>query len=155
MKIISGGQTGVDRAALDVAICLNIPHGGWCPKGRKAEDGAIDKRYQLLETISDDYSERTKENINDASGTLIIVPSLPLSVNDGTVLTINYVQEIKKPYYILDLENAEKHVQPLLTWLSENNIVILNIAGPRESQAPGVYAEAYQFLKALLSARSN
>lgn len=149
-KIISGGQTGVDRAALDVSIKLNIPHGGWCPKGRKAEDGVISAQYNLIETESDDYSERTKANINDSSGTLIVVPSLPLNVNDGTILTIDYVNQVKKPYYILDMMKSHQQEPSVLMWIKKNNITILNIAGPRESQSPGVYFQAYQFLEEFL-----
>lgn len=87
-KIISGGQTGVDRAALDAAILLKIPHGGWCPKGRLSEVGKIPDKYLLKETESSDYSERTKLNIHDSDGTLIFVPSTPIKVTDGTLLTI-------------------------------------------------------------------
>lgn len=137
-KIIAGGQTGVDRAALDVALAINIAHGGWCPKGRCAEDGVIPARYHLWETSSNDYSERTRLNIETADGTLILVPSLPLSVTDGTQLTIQLVQQKNKPHLIVDLSSSY-NVAEVLTWLSDNDIEILNIAGPRESQSVGIY----------------
>ena len=94
-KIISGGQTGVDRAALDVAIALKIPHGGWCPKNRKAEDGAIPLHYHLQETPSTDYAERTRRNVHDADGTLIMIQNPPTG---GTLLTINTAKELNKDY---------------------------------------------------------
>lgn len=78
-KIVSGGQTGVDRAGLDFAIALGIPHGGWCPKGRKAEDGPIDNRYQLQETPRADYLQRTEWNVRDNDGTVIFTVNATLS----------------------------------------------------------------------------
>lgn len=153
-KIVSGGQTGSDRAGLDAAITLNIPHGGWCPKGRLAElGGTIPDKYQLQETNSSDFSERTKLNIRDSDGTLIFVPKLPLDVNDGTVLTIQEVKDKEKRYLIIDLSTTP-HPQPIINeiidWVKTNNIRILNIAGPRESLSPGTYQATYNFLIALL-----
>lgn len=144
-KIISGGQTGVDRAALDVAIGLGIPHGGWCPKGRKAEDGKLDDRYELMETESEDYSERTKRNIRDSDATLIIVPSTPIQVTDGTILTIHEVKEKSKLFLIVDLSEKEM-IKEIADWILNNNIQILNIAGPRESQSPGIYQSSSKIL---------
>jgi hypothetical protein len=150
-KIVSGGQTGVDRAALDVSIKLDIPHGGWCPKGRKAEDGVLSMDYQLTETASDDYSVRTKHNIRDSDGTLIIVPSTPIKVTDGTILTITEVTEKKKPYLIIDLTKLEDVHSKIINWMKENNIKILNVAGPRESQVKGIYETTYKLLTTTLS----
>lgn len=146
---MSGGQTGVDRAALDVAMQLRIDVGGWCPKGRLAEDGLIALHYPLIETPSAEYAERTCFNIRDSDGTLIIVPALPLSVTDGTVLTIDEVKRINKPYYILD---ASKNCIPseLVAWAVQNKIRTLNIAGPRESQSPGIYLLSSKILKTLM-----
>lgn len=145
-KIVSGGQTGVDRASLDVARTIGVPHGGWCPKGRKAEDGVIPGVYQLYETSTDDYSERTKLNIKDSDGTLILVPSTPIKVTDGTILTINEVKERNKPFYIVDLSSNQNYLDDLAKWVKENNIEILNVAGPRESQSPGINQKAKIFL---------
>jgi len=151
-KIVSGGQTGVDRAALDVAIKLEINYGGWCPKGRKAEDGIIPINYQMSETASDDYSERTKLNIRDSDGTLIFVPSMPIKVTDGTILSINEVNDKHKPYFIMDLSNEFdiRTCTLFRDWISENNIRTLNVAGPRESQAPGIHNKSFECLVDLI-----
>lgn len=146
-KIISGGQTGVDRAALDVAMTCNISHGGWCPKGRLAELATtIPEKYLLKETESSDYSVRTKLNIQDSDGTLILVPEIPVKVNDGTNLTIEEVKIKKKPYLIINLSNPSDSVE-IITWIKSNNIKILNIAGPRESQALGIYQKTSVYLQ--------
>lgn len=150
-KIVSGGQTGVDRAALDAAIKLGVPHGGWCPKGRKAEDGKLADCYELVETESDEYSERTKHNIRDSDGTLIIVASTPIKVTDGTILTINEVKEKAKPYLIVDLSEKDKINEKIAYWIRDNNIKILNIAGPRESQSPGIYESSSKIFLELLN----
>lgn len=151
LKVVSGGQTGVDRAALDVAIKLNIEHGGWCPKGRLAELGTtIPKYYLLKETFTSEFSERTKLNIRDSDGTLILVPSLPLTVTDGTLLTIDEVQGKNKPFMIIDLSKPHDN-QQILNWVKENNINVLNIGGPRESQSPGIYEKGTTVLENLLA----
>ena len=147
-KIISGGQSGVDRAALDAAIKSNIYHGGWCPKGRKAEDGTIPKCYFLQETPSPDYNERTRRNIKDSDGTLILIPKLPVNVNDGTILTIEEVKLKYKPHKIVDL-SAKQDYHDLSNWLEKHSIKVLNIAGPRESQSPGIYKKSILFLNKL------
>src|SRR5262245_2752072 len=150
--IISGGQTGVDRAALDAAIKLNIPHTGWCPKNRKAEDGVIHKNYLLQETDSEDPSERTKANIRDSDGTLVIVKTLPVTVTDGTILTIAEVKEKKVPHRIISLSKGwDGSISDIQKWVAENNIKTLNVAGPRESQNKGIYEETFKFCLALFS----
>lgn len=160
-KIVSGGQTGVDRAGLDSAINLNIPIGGWCPKGRIDELGTIPSKYNQLIEISGDirsekenYDTRTKRNIRDSDGTLILVPSMPLPANikDGTILTINEVSRQKKAYLILNLSSLqETNISACMEWIRVNNIRTLNIAGPRESTCPGIYKNSYQLLNSLLS----
>jgi len=148
-KIVSGGQTGVDRAALDAAIKLHIPHGGWCPKGRLAEKNTtIPNRYLLWETKSSKFSERTKLNIRDSDGTLIIVPQTPIHVTDGTVLTIDEVRLRKKPFLIVDLSNPLSK-NKIANWINKNNIKTLNIAGPRESQSPGIYERSLSYMLAV------
>lgn len=150
-KIISGGQTGVDRAALDVAIKLNLPHGGWCPKGRLAElGGIIPHRYSLQETNSSDVSIRTKLNIRDSDGTLVFVPELPLKVTDGTILTLHELQERNKHHFIFNLANPPEPSQ-VCSWIEKNNIKILNVAGPRESQSPGIYSQTLMTLGKIIS----
>jgi hypothetical protein len=144
-KIISGGQTGVDRAALDVAILLNIPHGGWCPKSRKAEDGVISPYYNLKETASEEYNERTAWNVSDSDGTLIIVKGKPIG---GTLLTKNVAEQLKKPFFIFNLDK-DNNIDSVINWINENKIKILNIAGPRASQVSDIYQSSYQLLKQL------
>ncbi|MFJ1268173.1 putative molybdenum carrier protein [Legionella lytica] len=148
-KIVSGGQTGVDRAALDVAYNSHLVFGGWCPKGRIDELGIIPNKYgQLVEhqidisTDKENYDARTKLNIRDSDGTLIILPTLPLpeKIKDGTLLTIKSVASQKKPYLIINLSFS----------IEENKIHILNIAGPRESSCEGIYEASYAFLSKLL-----
>jgi hypothetical protein len=151
MKIISGGQAGVDRAALDAAIDLGLAQGGWCPKGRLAEDGVISDRYSLLETDSADVSVRTIRNIKTADATLILVPSLPLTVTDGTVLTIEKVKALHKPYLILNLSKALQ-LKTVSQWFEKYHVVILNVAGPRESQSPGIYKKSKAILITIFSA---
>ena len=147
-KIVCGGQTGVDRAGLDAAIKFNIPHGGWCPSGRLAEDGKIAEKYLLQETVSSDYSERTKLNIKDSDGTLILVSEIPIKVTDGTLLTMEEAKNTGKPSLIVDLSQPPD-ISSLLAWIEKNNIQTLNIGGPRESQSPGIYQKSLKFLEAV------
>ena len=100
-KIISGGQAGVDRAALDAAIALNMPHGGWCPRGRLAEDGRISDRYRLRETDSSDYAVRTERNVLDSDATLVLCRGEP---RGGTLLTIRLAQRHGRPHLAVDLD---------------------------------------------------
>jgi Circularly permutated YpsA SLOG family len=143
-KIISGGQTGVDRAALDVAIALDIEHGGWCPKGRIALDGCIPCQYRLKQTPSTDYMQRTKWNVRDSNATLILCLNTKLS--GGTRYTLQCIKSYQKEYMIIDLNQENEHVD---AWLRTNSII--NIAGPRENKAPGIYQTAYDYLFATLS----
>ena len=145
-KIISGGQTGVDRAALDVALELGISCGGWCPKGRKAEDGPIDKRYPLWETTSANYSVRTGKNVRESDGTLVLTGRGRPSA--GTALTIKLAQKYKKPYLVRN-EFMKKHLGTVKMWLEVNRIRVLNVAGPRETEVPGIRDRAFEFLKEL------
>ncbi len=148
-KIISGGQTGVDRAALDAALKYKLLIGGWCPKGRLAEDGQIPLRYSLLETVSENYSVRTRLNVEDSDATLIISAE-PLS--GGTHLTAAYASQVHKPLYILNgcKVNTTIFVE-LRCWLTTYKVRILNIAGPRGSQGEKVYQCAYLIICRLLS----
>jgi len=145
-KIISGGQTGADRAALDVALELGIPCGGWCPKGRRAEDGKIPDRYPLQEASSSEYPVRTRLNVEDSDGTLILSWGSPLG---GTALTIKLAKRLKKPYLLVDL-SQEKDFQKTWQWVRENQIRVLNVAGPRQGEAPGIHGRVSTFLRQLL-----
>lgn len=149
-KILSGGQTGVDRAALDVALRLGIPCGGWCPKGRLAEDGVISERYPLQETPLADYFQRTEWNVRD-SDALLILCSGPLA--GGTRKALDFAQNTQKPSQkpsmILDLRNTPDTATVHRTL---RHFKIINIAGPRESEAPGIYALASAWLERWLRA---
>ena len=142
-KIVSGGQTGVDRAALDVALELGIPCGGWCPKGRRAEDGSIDVRYPLKETHSTNYRIRTEKNARESDGTLVFTWGKP---KGGTALTIRFAQKYKRPYLIVDL-SERGDPETVRKWVEADQIKVLNIAGLRESESPGIYDRTVDFLK--------
>lgn len=146
-RIVSGGQTGVDRAALDAALERNIPCGGWCPRDRRAEDGPIAERYPLQETPSADYAERTEWNVRDSDGTLILAAE-PLS--GGTALTREFAGQWNKPCLVVDSRNADE-TATVVQWLRGHEIRVLNLAGPRESMPPGVYETALAFLRKLLA----
>ena len=146
-KIISGGQTGVDRAALDVALELGIHCGGWCPKDRKAEDGPIDQRYPLRETQSPNYPHRTEKNIREADGTLVLTTG---PISGGTALTVELAVEYKKPHLIIDLNDKIDSII-FREWREKNTIKILNVDGPRESKAPGIHDRAIEFLTRVLN----
>lgn len=145
--IISGGQTGVDRGALEAAMALGIAHGGWCPKGRLAEDGIIPPQYQLQETPSSQYAVRTEWNVRDSDATLIFCRG-PLS--GGTLWSWQCAAQYGRPCWIVDL------LQPidwegLRQWLERVRPHVLNIAGPRESQAPGIQQQVQEVLIRLFS----
>ena len=146
-KIISGGQTGVDRGALDVALELGIPCGGWCPKGRKSEDGRIDARYPLQETFSKSYRTRTERNVKESDGTLILTWGQP---KEGTALTLRFAQAHKKPNLVIDLAIGG-NPKAVENWAKANEIRVLNIAGPRESQFPGIHGLTVDFLRTLFN----
>ncbi|MBI4678851.1 MAG: putative molybdenum carrier protein [Elusimicrobia bacterium] len=135
LRVISGGQTGVDRAALDVALELGLPCGGTAPKGRLAEDGRIPDRYPLVEGPSPDYNVRTEANVKDADATLILVLRKPLS--GGTLLTCQLARRHRKPVAVVALD-AEDAVAQIRRFLERTRPETLNVAGPRESSSPGI-----------------
>jgi len=146
-KIISGGQTGVDRGALDAAIAMGISQSGWCPKGRLAEDGPIPPVYHLTETDSPEYAVRTEKNVLDSDATLILCRGCP---SGGTELTLRLAARHKRPYRVVDLDDPPPLAQ-LRRWLSKVRPATLNVAGPRESQAPGIAAQATELLVRLFT----
>ena len=146
IKIYSGGQSGVDRAALDAAILLNINHGGWCPKGRQAEDGRIDSSYLLTETDSSDYRVRTQLNVRDSDATLILFTGI---LEGGTKYTYEYASKIEKPVLLFNI-NIKPDLKNITDWILENKISVLNIAGPRESKNPGIYIKAKNIISELI-----
>jgi len=147
-RIRSGGQTGVDRAALDAALAAGAPIAGWCPSGRRAEDGPISPGYPLRETSSPDYAERTRFNVRDADATLILTRG-PLA--GGTALTAATAREMGKPFLVVDLTGSPDPAA-VAEWVRQRGVRDLNVAGPRESEAPGIYGEALAFVTALLAA---
>src|SRR5437868_6551707 len=148
-KIISGGQTGPDRAALDIAIKLNIPHGGWCPKGRLAEDGIIENSYKLSETPSSDPAQRTEWNVRDSDATVIF--SISPRLSGGSAKTKALARQYRKPCLPVSRErDAETAKEKLAKFLAEYKIQILNVAGPRGSEEPAVAEFVSQTLRAVL-----
>lgn len=144
-KIVSCGQTGADRAALDWAIERGVPHGGWCPKGRKAEDGRIDPRYNMKETPSGGYEQRTEWNVSDSHGTLVI--SIVALLTGGSEKTVALARKHYKPLLQLSREGGPPAAeQKLLRFIREHQIKILNVAGPRASEEPEVAAFVKQVL---------
>lgn len=154
-KIVSGGQTGVDQAALHAAENMGIPIGGWCPRGGKDENGkSILNLYPFFkESPTENPDERTRLNIEHSDGTLILVPELPIpsKIKDGTLLTIEYAKQKCKPTLIVAVNDFEKY-HLINQWVRENNIRVLNVAGPRESSWPGIYDSARQFFEGCFSA---
>ena len=144
MKIITGGQSGVDRAALDVAIERGISYGGWCPRGGWAEDlrtppGLLAKYPLLRETPSKDPAGRTRWNVRDSDRTLILHDARGLAASRGTALTLRLAEQYGKPHLVVDVDRADA-AERIAEWLaSAKGAVVLNIAGPRESSAPGIY----------------
>ena len=145
IKIVSGGQTGVDRAALDAAISAGLPYGGFIPKGRLSEDGTVPLKYQMTETESLEYAFRTKQNVIHSDATLIL-SYLPMS--GGTQLTNEFCHRYRKEHLFVDLaapnlENQKKIVE----WTKKIKPSVLNIAGPRESKYPGIYDNTQKLLE--------
>jgi hypothetical protein len=146
LRIVSGGQTGVDRAALDVALRLGIPCGGWCPRGRRAEDGRIPARYPLVETPTARYPQRTEWNVRDSDGTVVLHAGRP---RGGTALTLRLLDSQRKPVLRLDLDDGPDP-RILAEWIALEGIRVLNVAGPRESECRGLGERAVRFLEAAL-----
>ncbi len=141
ITIVSGGQTGADRAALDFAIAHGIAHGGWCPRGRLAEDGPLPPRYQLRETPSQNYAQRTEWNVRDSNATVLF--TLTAEMQGGTALTRDLAERLGKPWLHLAGGEAGRASVPeaadrLAAFLAGHQVQTLNIAGPRASQEPGV-----------------
>ena len=148
-KIISGGQTGADRAGLDFAIAHGIPHGGWCPLGRLAEDGLIPRRYHLRETPAPDYAQRTEWNVRDSDGTVIF--SLGKDLSGGSRFTAEVAAQLGKPCLHVSKASAGRNsAKNLRHFIRRHRIKCLNIAGPRVSIQPQVGRFVAETLSACL-----
>lgn len=149
IKIISGGQTGVDRTALDAALEMNVPCGGWCPAERLAEDGRIASHYPLTELADADYALRTEQNVIDSDGTVIIYFGKLFA---GTKHTLDCCQKHRKPYLLLDEEhvNIEQAANSIQAFVNTHTISTLNVAGPRASDACRAYRYTLRIMNAFL-----
>ena len=150
LKIVSGGQTGVDRAALDFALRHGIECGGWCPAGRLDEFGKIPNHYPVQELPHGGFTERTLQNVKDADGTLVIYS---VELGGGTEQTIRSCVELQRPYQLIDASkiSAEGAAELMSDFVRQNKIGILNVAGPRQSEWPEGYAYASRALNAFLN----
>ena len=153
-RILSGGQTGADRAALDFAIKHHIPHGGWLPKGRKTEDGTLPEKYILQEMPTPDYSKRTKQNVLDSEGTLIVSCG---RLTGGSTLTVFLAEKHKRPCVHIDLSKVATREASLIIniWIHRYKIKVLNVAGPRASKDPKIYQATLDLLEAVLAKRES
>ena len=145
MKIISGGQTGVDRAALDVALKRGIDCGGWCPAGRLDEFGRIPDEYPLRELETGGFTERTLQNVKDSDGTVIIHPG---QLSGGTEQTVRFCVELRRPHQLIDASklSVERGAKLISDFVRENQIGILNVAGQRKSEWADGYDYAFRAL---------
>ena len=150
-KIVSGGQTGVDQAALEAAISLGLDHGGWCPRNRLSESGRIPSRFRLQETHSAEYWVRTEQNVIDSDATLILYRG---ELRGGTAMTHRMATKHRRPYLLVDLAQS-RTIAPVSDWLQLLAVKILNVAGPRESSCPGIQQEAQAFLRNVFLGQEN
>ena len=149
-RIVSGGQTGADRAALDAALTLGIPYGGWCPSGGAAEDlteppGVLERYPLLREVPGGDASVRTRWNVRDSDATLVLVCT-SLAGSPGGRLTVDVARQLGKPHLVASADDLAR----ITAWLSATGPAVLNVAGPRESEDPGVYDAAHRALLVVL-----
>jgi hypothetical protein len=153
LKIISGGQTGVDRAALDVALKHGIQSGGWCPAGRLDEFGKIPNRYPVQELPGAGFTERTCENVKDSEGTVVIYVR---ELCGGTEQTARFCVDLQRPYLLIDAPgtSVEDGANMIAQFVGDNEITVLNVAGPRQSEWPEGYEYASRLLQAFVTRRS-
>lgn len=159
LRLRSGGQTGVDRAALDVAVERGVDYCGWCPEGGWAEDcpvapGVLDRYPRLTATVGRDPAERSRRNVHDADATLLIVPAATGFKSPGTVATDGFARALHRPCLLLDL-SAGDPVERCTTWIlglleHSGEPLDLNVAGPRESESPGIHAATTTLLRGVL-----
>lgn len=147
VKIVSGGEAGADRAALDVAIRWGLAHGGWCPKGRRAEDGVIGGQYRLAETPSRNHLERIEWNVRDSDATSIFTKGKP---SGGTLRTIQFAKKHRKPFLLVFQDGGYQPALCLQRFVADHAVRVLNVAGSRESKSAGIYRESYELLEEAL-----
>jgi hypothetical protein len=160
VKILSGGQTGADRGGLDAAIDAGVPHCGWCPKGRRAEDGRIPDRYQLVETSSVGYLVRAERNVIESSCTVVFTYGRPTG---GSKKTVSLAEKHCRPCLCVDLAAMDDlaAAEAVLAWLTDGGVspptfsgsppwLVLNVAGSRESKAPGIQARVQRVVGLVL-----
>ncbi len=149
-KIVSGGQTGADQAALDAAIKLGIPHGGWISEGRQTENGPLDEKYNLIEIPGGKYIDRTERNVEDSDGTLIVSHG---ELNGGSEFTRTMAIKHNRPWLYIDLNKdiIAEAAQAVFSWIKTNNIDVLNVAGPRLSKDPLIYRGVTDLLENLFT----
>lgn len=145
-RIVSGGQTGVDRGGLETALALGLDHGGWCPAGRLAEDGSIPSRYQLRETDSSEYPVRTEQNVIDSDATLILYEG---RLRGGSLLTLRLCRQWSRPHCVARVDREE--TAKVRDWLADVQPETLNVAGPRESSCAGIETRSFEFLSRVLT----
>ena len=150
LKIISGGQTGADQAALDAAIITGTPYGGWVPEGRMTERGPLSKKYEMEEMIGCGYSERTEKNVLESDGTVIISHG---KLTGGSAYTMTVAQNNKKPCLHIDLnaQGMSSSVECILSWLRKHMIQILNVAGPRASKDEKIYRSVFNLMEEVIN----
>lgn len=151
-KIISGGQSGADRGALDAALDAGFPCGGHCPRGRLAEDGPVPDRYPLIEMASGSYRERTRRNVADADGTLILTDG---ALAGGTLHTMKDGRTLDRPLLMLDLKSTDVAgaIAASREFVDDNDVTTLNVAGPRASESPEIYEFTYAVIAGLIQAQ--
>lgn len=153
-KIISGGQTGVDQGALEFALSHGVVCEGYCAKGRLCEEGHIPDRYPMTELESTEISCRTRKNVQVSDGTMILVRDG--NQGEGTQLTVQCCENLGKPFVVLDLgTDVERARDLLLEWLDSHQISVLNVAGNRESEDPGIHEETIEFLEHLFEVKKT
>jgi hypothetical protein len=158
LTIVSGGQTGVDRAALDVAIELGIPYRGWCPKGGWAEDmpsppGVLALYPELRETPEADPRQRSEWNVRDCDRLMVLVDRAGLSVSKGTAFALECAKALAKPHIVIAVDAGEAAGTAASFLGGGQGPLAVCIGGPRESEAPGIYAKAKNFLSRVLARR--
>lgn len=145
-KVVSGGQTGVDRAALDAAMERGIACGGWCPAGRLADDGVIPERYPLQETADMDHTVRTENNVRDSDGTVMFYRG---TLQGGTAYAVLMARHLKRPVMAINMDDPFDP-DAIAAWIRHNRIRVLHIGGQRESSSPGIYETARRRVREVL-----